>query len=185
MKVLALLAPGFEDLEALGTIALLRRGNLEVDMCSVDNTEHVVGKFGIKVKADVIINKINTFEYDALFLPGGMPGVDNLFKVNKVSELVRYFVGNKKILACICAAPSVPGRLGLLSKRNFTCYPGVEKVVTDGIYQNKSVIVDDFIITARAAGSVYEFAYEIIKKLTDEDNARRVWKDIYYCKQDN
>ncbi|NLG82943.1 MAG: DJ-1/PfpI family protein [Bacilli bacterium] len=180
MRILALLAPGFEDLEALGTIALLRRGKLEVDVCSVENTKTVIGKYNITVKADVKLKKVNPDLYDGLFLPGGMPGVENLFKVDRVKELVQYFVENDKVLACICAAPTIPGRLGLLAGKSYTCFPGCETECKDGIHHDVSAITDGNIITGKAAGAVHDFAYEIIKKFKGEEFANQVMSNIYY-----
>lgn len=188
MKILALLAPGFEDLEALGTIALLRRAKLEVDVCSVENTKTITGKYNITVKADVKLKKVNPDLYEGLFLPGGMPGVENLFKVDKVKELVKYFVEKDKVLACICAAPTIPGRLGLLAGKNYTCFPGCEDDCKDGIHHDVNAITDGNIITGRAAGAVHDFAYEIIKKFKGEEFATEVMNHICYerctCKEE-
>ncbi len=179
MKVLTLIATGYEDLEAIGTIALLRRAKIDVDVCSVENLRHVLGHYGVNVEVDILLNDIDTSEYDALFLPGGMPGVDNLFKEELVHELVKHFSAHK-ILACICAAPSIPGRLGLLKDKKFTCYPGFEDYCQGGIYQSEQVVVDNNLITGKAAGCVHEFAFAIIAKLKGVHMAEKIKTSIYY-----
>lgn len=179
MKVLTLLATGYEDLEAIGTIALLRRAGIAVDVCSVENLNQVSGHYEIKVEVDVLLSEVDISKYDALFLPGGMPGVDNLYKVEMVHDIVKHFFNNK-ILACICAAPSIPGRLGLLKGRNFTCYPGFEDYCQGGIHEDKLVVVDNNLITGKAAGCVHEFAFAIISKLRGEQSAKKIKTSIYY-----
>ncbi|MDF2700073.1 MAG: hypothetical protein K0Q49_1629 [Haloplasmataceae bacterium] len=180
MKVLALLASGFEDLEAFGTIALLRRAKIEVTLCSVENKYQVTGKYGLNVNVDIKIKDINKPDYDVLFLPGGMPGVDHLLLEEKVLELVEFFMKENKIVAAICAAPSILGRLGLLKAKSFTCFPGFESFGVDGCYENVPVKVDGNLITGRAAGSVIEFSAAIIAKVSSEETSKDVLEQICF-----
>ena len=182
MKILALLASGFEDLEAFGTIALLRRAEIEVDICSVENKTQMISKYGVRVEADVLINQICSPDYDVLFLPGGNPGVENLFEVEKVKLLVEYFMKSDKIVACICAAPSILGRLGLLGDKIYTCFPGYEKLCVNGNYQDASVQVDGNLITGRAVGNIFEFTQALITKLKGKEFSQIIMDSIYFGK---
>lgn len=178
MRILALLATGFEDLEALGTIALLRRANITVDICAADNNSSIIGNYHIKVEADLKLSDVNIDDYDGLLLPGGQ--VENLAKEKNVLEIVKTIVSNNKLLACICAAPSIPGELGLLENKKFTCFPGYELLCKNGIHEDKAVVVDENLITAKACGCVYEFTYEIVKKLKGEPDAKKLVESIYF-----
>lgn len=139
MRVLTILAPGFEDLEALGTVALLRRAGMTVDLCSVENKDHVSGKYQITVQADVKLKDVSVDDYDLLLIPGGMPGVDNLYVNEQVRQLVQDFANKDKDFAAICAAPSILGRMGLLKDVTYTCFPGFEEYGKAGKYTGESV----------------------------------------------
>lgn len=180
MRVLALLATGFEDLEALGTIALLRRANIAVDLCSVTKEKWVVGKHGIKVEADVLLEDVDPNRYGMIFLPGGIPGVPNLEASPHVINLIQQFLTSKRQIAAICAAPGILGRMGVLKDVAYTCFPGVEMEITEGIHRDVPVIVGEQIITGRAAGSVIDFALAIIEQIKGREAMLRVKETIHY-----
>ena len=116
------LAPGFEEIEALSVVDVLRRGNVDCKMCSIEG-EYVRGTHDIVVKSDCNINNINSDEYDAVVLPGGLPGSDNL-KIDSVKELVIKMNNAGKIVAAICAAPETLEYFNILENKNCTSYPG-------------------------------------------------------------
>lgn len=180
MKVLTLLATGFEELEAIGTITLLRRAGLGVDLCSVTNEDQVAGKYHTVVNVDIKIEDVEVDRYDLLFIPGGMPGVDNLYATPEVLEVVEKFHQQDKDFAAICAGPSVLGRLGLLKGREYTCFPGFEAFGKDGEYKGTSVVETEKLITGRAAGSVHDFAFAIIKRYLGEEKMEAVKTSICY-----
>lgn len=183
MKVLTILAPGFEDLEALGTVALLRRAGMAVYLCSSDNTEKVTGKYNITVSSDILLKDVNVEDYDLLFIPGGMPGVDNLYENENVRQLVEQFNAKDKDFAAICAAPSILGRMGLLKDKDYTCFPGFEEFAQDGNYTGNNVTLAPKIITGKAAGSVHDFALAIIERYLGKEKMEEVKQDIYYNHQ--
>ena len=125
-KVALYLATGFEEIEALATVDILRRAGIEVDMISIEKTLEVVGAHDIKVMADTLIEKIAPSDYQMIVLPGGMPGTINLDNSSLLKEHITYFSKNKGYIAAICAAPMIIGKMGLLKDRIATCYPSVE-----------------------------------------------------------
>ncbi len=181
MKGIILLADGFEDIEAIATIDLIKRGNIRIDIISMNDTIQVTSKSKIKYNADYLLKEINYKEYDYLIIPGGI-AVETYHLNSKITEeIVKHFENNQKLIACICAAPSILGKLGYLDYQNFTCFPTYEKYMKKGTYQKeKKVITEHNHITSKAAGTSFEFAYEIIKYLTTEENAKNVLKSIYY-----
>lgn len=181
MKGIILLADGFEDIEAVATIDLIKRGNIRIDIISMNDTIQVTSKSKITYNADYLLSQINYEEYDYLIIPGGM-AVETYYLKSMITEkIVKHFEENKKLIACICAAPSILGKLGYLDNQKFTCFPSYEKYMKKGYYEKeKRVIIEKNHITSKAAGTSFEFAYEIIKYLTSEENARNVLKNIYY-----
>lgn len=170
-KAIIFLANGVEEVEFVGTVDILRRGNVEVTLCAIDELEVVTGK-GIRVVADIHIDKIVDNDYDLLILPGGA-GVKALDNSSKVKEIVRKFDSQKKYVSAICAAPLILGKMGLLNKRKFTCFPSFEEFGKNGIYMPVGVVQDEHIITGRGVGYVYEFALHLLevlegKKVRDE-----------------
>ncbi|MDD3477292.1 MAG: DJ-1/PfpI family protein [Candidatus Izemoplasmatales bacterium] len=175
MKIACMLSNGFEDIEALGTVALLRRGGLQVDYISVFNTEIVEGSYGTKVLADQFLHQITPEEYDGVFLPGGRHS-SVLRETATVKEFVSVMHGSGKWLMAICAAPSVFGVMGLLDGVHYTSFPSTEIFMPKGIRENVFAIRDGHIITGRGAGAVYEFVYEILSALLSKEKAEEVMK---------
>ena len=124
-KAIVFLANGFEEMEALGTIDILRRGGIEVTTVSITEETVVTGAHNVPVIADTTLDKATLNQADALILPGGMPGASNLNNSEAVKEALLQQYREGKIVAAICAAPMVLGGLGLLKGRNATCYPGL------------------------------------------------------------
>jgi 4-methyl-5(b-hydroxyethyl)-thiazole monophosphate biosynthesis len=162
-NVLLLLADGFEEIEALGTADILRRMGLEVTTVSIQN-EVVNGAHRIPVIADALFDNINKSDFDAVVLPGGMPGSLNLYNDERVINLLYDFAGENKVTAAICAAPMVLDKAALLEKSPFTMYPAEDlyKYLRD----NKRpladrVVVDGKVITAKGPGVTAEFAAAI------------------------
>lgn len=171
--VYVFLADGFEEIEALGTLDLIRRAGIEALSVSVDGGEFVRGSHGITVRADISIDAC-TEGAEAVVLPGGMPGAENLSLSSKVRELVFKNFNDGRYIAAICAAPMVFGKMGLLKGKRATCYPGFEKYLDGAEYTGKSVEVDGKVITGNGPGAFYGFAYEIIKAIKDQESADKV-----------
>lgn len=171
-KVAVLLANGFEEIEAVTCIDILRRAELDVKIVGVA-TMVVKGSHGIGVNADIEINSYSDSP-DAIVLPGGMPGVQNLFKTPKVQSLIKKVHQEGKVVAAICAAPAyVLAPMGILDGKKATCYLGCEdKLGKKVTYVDQGVVVDGNIITSKGPATAMAFALRIIdlvrgKKVTD------------------
>ncbi len=181
MKGIILLANGFEDVEALTPIDLLRRGNIRIDIISMNKEKNVISKSGIIYETDFIFTKIDYQDYDFLIIPGGSAVWTYHLQSKDTKMVVEDFERKHKLIACICAAPSILGSLGFLDEQKFTCFPSFEEYAPKGIYQKDAkVVVHKNHITSKAAGTSFEFAYAIIKYLKDEKAAKEILKSIYY-----
>jgi len=178
MKAYVLLATGFEEMEAVGTIDILRRGGIETVTVSVTGDKTVTGVHGIPVIADELIEDIEYWDCDALVLPGGGPGSLMLKDHDAVTDAVLAVLGNRKLVAAICAAPRVLGTLGLLDSRKATCYPGIEPELYYANIVDDPVAIDDNIITARGPAFVIDFGLAILNYLNAD--AKTVASDLLY-----
>ncbi|MBU4477893.1 MAG: DJ-1/PfpI family protein [Candidatus Omnitrophica bacterium] len=174
-KALILLAEGFEEMEAVITIDLLRRAGLEVISAAVGDKLLVLGSRKISVQADVFLQGVKDIP-DALILPGGAKGADNLAASNTVIALVRRCFREGKVVAAICAAPAVVlAKSGILKGKKATCYPGDEAEFSgDVTFVKDDVVCDGTLITGRGPGTAFSFALAIIKKLCGEQVAANV-----------
>ncbi|MDD3225047.1 MAG: DJ-1/PfpI family protein [Clostridium sp.] len=163
-KVLLFLADGFEEIEALTVVDVLRRADIKCDMCSIKD-EFVDGTHGIKVKADLNLNGVKTEEYDAVVLPGGMPGAENLRQNKSVIETVKKFNEDKKIVAAICAAPIVLNEAGIIKNKVITSYPDFKDKLTCKKYVEEKVFEDGNIITSRGPATAIYFALKLVEKI--------------------
>lgn len=161
-NVCILLANGFEEIEALTVVDVLRRANIKCDMVSIDK-EEVVGAHNIKVISDMLIDDIENV--DIVVLPGGMPGATNLRDDKRVINLIKDCLNNNKKVAAICAAPIVLGKADVIQNKNVTSYPGFEDELKGANYKEDSVVVDGNIITSRGPATALEFAYTLLKEL--------------------
>lgn len=159
------LAEGFEEIEALTVVDVLRRGELKVKTVSFEETLEVIGRSGISVKADILFSEINKADYqegEMLVLPGGQPGTDNLMKNQELMESIREFNLGGKYIAAICAAPMILGELGILSGKKATIYPGMESYLKQGEYKDQAVVIDGNVITSQGPATAMEFALELV-----------------------
>ena len=161
-KVLLLLAPGFEEIEALGTCDVLHRLNVEVTTASLNGRE-VAGAHGVRVVADAELKDLDPEIFDAVVLPGGMPGAVNLLAVK---DLVLAFAREGKVTAAICAAPLVLSAAGLLKNRTFTMYPGMGKYLAPGEEPTgRPVETDGTVVTGKGPGATFFFAAAVARAL--------------------
>ena len=163
--VYILLADGFEEIEALAPLDVLRRAEIPVKTAGVGE-QYVCGAHGVQVKADMLIDEISDFEIDAVILPGGMPGALNLQRSEKVNTIIDFCAENGKLIAAICAAPMIIGEKGLLKGRRAVCFPGYEDNLIGAELCDESVVKDGNIITATGAGASLEFGAAIVDYLT-------------------
>jgi 4-methyl-5(b-hydroxyethyl)-thiazole monophosphate biosynthesis len=172
-KILILLAEGFEEIEAVTIIDVLRRAELHVTVAGVDAAE-ITGAHGIKIAADILLDQYRDLP-DAVILPGGMPGSENLKRSSKVLEIIKRVHAQKKLVAAICAAPAVAlGPAGILDGKKATCFPGFEKQLPPSVqFSEDRVILDGNVLTSRGPGTAFEFSLKIVeqlsgKKISDE-----------------
>jgi 4-methyl-5(b-hydroxyethyl)-thiazole monophosphate biosynthesis len=177
-RAIILLADGFEDVEAVTPIDYLRRAGIDVTTASISQSLTVTSRWGeIKLTADAVIFELTgqSKDWDAVILPGGMPGAASLAASEETSVLLQEMSADGKLICAICAAPAVVlAPLGILSGKKFTCYPGLEEKVTGGTWSDDRVVTDGNIITSRGAGTAGEFAIAIIEKLTDKETAKKI-----------
>ena len=162
--IFVFLADGFEEIEAITPIDVLRRAGLNVQTVSVMDKQTVSGAHGIPVVADKMFADIHLEDAEMLLLPGGLPGATNLDAHQGLSDMIMTFASEGKALAAICAAPLVFGNRGLLQGKKATCYPGFESYLTGAEYTAALVEKDDHFITAKGPGAAMDFAFAIVEK---------------------
>ena len=178
-KVAVILANGFEEIEALTVVDVLRRANISCDMVGFE--EQVTGSHDIQVKADRVFDGYLS-DYDLLVLPGGMPGSANLRDNQALISEIQAFNQEGKKISAICAAPIALHQAGVLKDKHFTCYDGVQEQITDGIYQKETVVVDGNLTTSRGPSTALAFAYELVDQLGGDAESLRVgmlYRDVF------
>lgn len=165
-RILIPLAEGFEEIEAITIIDILRRANLEVITASLTDNLEVKGGHNIKVKADTILDKVINEDFDAISLAGGMGGMNNLKNDKRIIEKIKKMYNDKKLVSAVCASPIVLGEAKVLNGK-YTCYPSCENSINMGEYQDKDLaVVDKNVITSKGPATSIIFALEIVKYLT-------------------
>ena len=176
-KVLCILTNGFEELEAVGTIALLRRAGIQIDIHAIDDTQ-ACGRFDLMISNLFNLKYVNLEDFDALFLPAG-PHYAKLESNEDVLNIIDIFMKADKFVSAICAAPTILGHRGYLKGKNYTCFTSMDEDF-GGTYVDQYAVRDGKIITGRSAAAVIDFAFEIISALLGEEKANEVKKSIYY-----
>lgn len=173
-KAWIMLADGFEETEAMGTWDALQRGGVEAIFVSINDTLDVEGAHGLEFSADTTIDAIGDELADAIVLPGGGMGAENLQASEKVSQLLRKHHEANRVIGAICAAPKVLGALGLLQGKKATAYPGFEKFLTGAMPQQAAVVTDGQIVTGRGPAYAFHFGVGLLSLLVGIDTAREV-----------
>jgi len=180
------LADGFEEIEALCPIDVIRRAGLEIKTVAVGgkNDKKITGSHGICVNAELSLSDAVLLsekeKIDMIILPGGMPGAKNLDENPIVESFLNRAYTDGAYIASICAAPMIPGKRGMLRGRRAVCYPGFEEYLLGAQLSEKKVAVDGRIITAKAAGCAVDFGLTLLQHLKGLDEANRVKDSIYY-----
>ena len=172
------LAEGFEEVEAMTVVDLLRRAGIETETVSVTGYLPVKGAHGVKVVADILFEDAVYSNCELIVLPGGMPGAANLASHEGLIEKIYSFNNQGKKLAAICAAPLVLGRAGLLKGKRATCYPGFEDELTGAELSTDAVVSDGGVITSRGPGTAMAFALAIIEDLKGKETADNIAKGL-------
>ena len=180
-KAVVLLAEGFEDVEAVAPIDLMRRAGVEVVTASITDDKVVKSSHGIPMTADITISALDGVA-DLLFLPGGGVGTNNLKASEAVAELIRAYLDAGKYLTAICAAPTVYGQMGLLEGKKATCYPGLEGQLLGAEWtgEDVNVAVDGKFITSRGLGTSIDFGLKLVEVLVSKEKAEDIAGKVVY-----
>ena len=177
MKVMVPLANGFEEIEALTVIDVLRRAAIQVDTIGVIGSV-IESSHGVRVVVDKRLSQVNPDDYDAIILPGGKPGYLNLERSSHLMEMLKSFNNKNKLIGAICGAPLILAKHGFLDKKKATVYPGHEKELS---YPRASkVVVDDNIITSQGPGTAMDFALKIVEKLSGLNEVQRLKRELVF-----
>jgi 4-methyl-5(b-hydroxyethyl)-thiazole monophosphate biosynthesis len=179
-KVLVLLSPGFEEIEAVTIIDILRRGEIKVVIAGLEK-EDVTGSHNISIKSDIYYKNVNIDDFDFLVLPGGQPGTNNLKANPTIIEWIQKFNKDKKIIGAICAAPTVLKNANIIKNVKITSYPSEKDNFDNEFYSEKNIVMDKNIITSRGVGTSIEFALELVniingKNVRDDLATKILWK---------
>ena len=181
-KCAIFLANGFEEIEALAVSDLLFRAGIPVALVSINDEPVVTSSHDITIVADTTIAGLDFDAYDMLILPGGIPGTPNLKACGTLTDAILRFHQEGKMLAAICAAPSVFAELGLLAGKQATCHPAVTEVLKENgvVFSEDKVVVCDHFITSRGMGTAIDFGLSIVTHFLGEKEAARIAEAIVY-----
>lgn len=178
--VIVFMTNGTEEVEALTVVDMLIRAGISTHSASIDETNEITGSHGITIKVDTTFDDICWDSVKMIVLPGGMPGTNRLMDCEKLCNKLKEFNEDGKMLAAVCAAPSILGVNGILQGKKATCYPGYEEKLLGAEYKKMAVVRDANVITSRGLGTTIEFAAEIINCLEGEEKAKALLKKIIY-----
>jgi 4-methyl-5(b-hydroxyethyl)-thiazole monophosphate biosynthesis len=181
LKVAVHLAEGFEEIEAVTIIDVLRRAEIESITVSVSGTYTVTGSHGITIKSDELFEEVDYELIKMIILPGGMPGIKNLNSHEGLKKQILEFYKNRKPLAAICAAPLILGQLNLLEQKKATCYPGFENHLHHANITGKNSEVDGNIITGKGAAAAMEFSLRLVEFLKGREKAETVAEKLLFA----
>ncbi|MBQ7486296.1 MAG: DJ-1/PfpI family protein [Clostridia bacterium] len=179
-KVCAFVAEGFEEVECLSVVDILRRAKVNVKLVSITDSTEVTGSHQIKILADACFSEVDFSDCDLLFLPGGVPGTPNLAACKPLTDLLCRFAKEGRRISAICAAPSVLGDLGLLSGVTATCYPGWEDHLKGANLSPLGVVTDGNFTTGRGMGYAVDLGLELVSILCSPDLALQIKKGIQH-----
>lgn len=179
-QALIFLAPGYEEVEMLTVVDLLRRSKISIDMVSITDSLAVTSSHNVTIQADILLKDADFDSAEMIILPGGIPGTPNLLACNPLTDKIKEYASQRKWLSAICAAPTIYDQLGLYHGHKATCYPDFADTLKDAAYVKQPVVVDDIFITSRGAGTTIPFAAAIIERLSDKKTADTVLEKIIY-----
>lgn len=178
-KALVFMANGFEEIEAITLVDILRRAGVEVDMCSINEGLSVTGANGVKLEADIVLRDVkNPDIYDILITPGGMPGATNLRNNERVVEMIASFFDREgRFIASICAAPIILAKAGITTALSGTCYPGFEAKAAFKQYKQEAVVMDRNVITSMGPATAFRLALKVVEVLLGKEASERIAED--------
>ncbi len=172
-RVAVILADGFEEVEAMAVIDVLRRAEIDTVIAGLHDS-YVTSARKVRIMPDTVIDSVRADDFDVIVLPGGQPGSDNLNADARVKDLVSQFSMKGKITAAICAAPYVLANAGVLAGKHVTSYPTYKDRLGGGVYEEKSVVFDGNVLTSRGAGTALDFGIAIVEKLVGLEKALKI-----------
>ncbi len=176
--IYVLLVDGFEDIEALEPIDILRRAEIDVKTVGV-TSKSVTSSHNVTIEADILIDEVDKNDMTMLVLPGG-PGHTRLDDSKAAHELISYSVKNNIYIAAICASPSIIGKLGLLNGLKYTCFPGFEKYVKGGILSDEKAVLDGKFLTGKGAGAAADFGFKMVEIFKGKELADSLKSSMQY-----
>ena len=179
MKVTTFLTQGFETVEALAVVDILRRANITVEMVSITGNRHVTSAQFITVEADALFEEVNFNDSDVLFIPGG-PGHKSYLEHTELLELIKKHCAEGKRIAAICAAPSILGKLGLLEGKKAVCFPGFEESLKGADVLSDRVVTDGNITTSKGMGTSLDLGLELVRLLVGQEEAASLSDSTQY-----
>ena len=175
------LADGFEEVEALAPVDILRRGGCEVKTVSIMTSKKVIGTHGVPVEADIMFADADFADADMIVFPGGLPGATNLADHAELEKLIKKQHESGKRIAAICASPAIVlAKTGVLAGKNATCYPGLEDKLKGAVAVKDAVVTDGNITTSRGPATAMAFAIELVRLMAGEKTADEVSEGLLY-----
>lgn len=181
MKVYVMLADGFEEIEALSVVDVLRRGEVETVMVSIKSDKIILSSHNIPVVADITIEELKIMSEDMIVIPGGKKGVQKLSESKVLQDLLLKHQEQKGLLAAICAGPTIPGKMGFYKGINATCYPGCEDDLEGAIISKDDVVIDKNFITSQGPATSLAFAFALLSLAKGETASKEIQKGMLYC----
>ena len=179
-KIGIFMADGCEEIEGLTVVDIVRRAKFEIDTISITGKKEVTSSHNVTFLTDTTAEEADFTSYDGIVLPGGMPGTLYLGENEIVNRVIREFAAEGKLVAAICAAPSVLGQAGILEGRNATCHPGFEDKLLGANVKFEPVVCDGNVITSRGMGTAIPFALEIVRYFLDDAAVEHVKTVLVY-----
>lgn len=179
-KVYLFLAEGFEEVEALTPLDILRRAAITCTTVSIAQTKEVKSAHNVVITADELFDEANSYDCDAIILPGGSIGTKNLKEHKGIKAIIQKFYDEKKLICAICAAPTILGEMGLLKEKHAVCYPTLEEKLLGAYVEKDAVCYDSGILTARGVGKSIVFALKITELLLGEQKANEIKQQIVF-----
>lgn len=179
-KIGVFFADGCEEIEGLTVVDVLRRAKQEVVVISVTGKQEITGSHKIRFQADQLFEEVDFSELDGVVLPGGIPGTPNLQAHAGVDRIIKAFAEEGKLVAAICAAPSVLGEAGILKGKKATCHPGFEEKLLGAEWIEQTAVTDGNIITSRGMGTAVDFSLAIVDYVAGAEEVAHVRKGLVY-----
>ncbi len=174
-RVAVILADGFEEVEAMAIVDVLRRAEIETVLAGLHDGP-ITSARKVRVVPDTVIDRVKPEDFDMIVLPGGQPGSDNLNSDPRVKELVKSFYSTGKLAGAICAAPIVLANAGVLEGKHATAYPTYKDRLGGAIYEEKTVVEDGNVLTSRGAGTALAFGLALVGRLAGKEKAGKIKK---------